>query len=85
MSFTYRSCWEVVFFETDRWGTVLPRTARFNSGEVMIDFIRRSGGLNALEDRNILDMMMKRNFGEVILNLTNEQNAKLRQVKRNRP
>ena len=57
---------------------MLPRKAFFNSEETMTEFIRRGGGLKTLEDRNIFEMQLKRNFGDVGLNLTPEQYAKLR-------
>jgi hypothetical protein len=46
----------------------------------MIEFIRRAGGCKTLEDKNILDMMMKRKSGEVALELTDEQYNKLRKA-----
>jgi hypothetical protein len=70
--------WDVIFFDTDRMRTALPRRARFNSDEVMIEFARRAGGLRTSEDRNIFDMMIQRKSGEITLELTDEQYAKLR-------
>lgn len=46
----------------------LPRTAFFNSEETLTEFVRRSGGIKTLEDRNIFEMQLKRNFGDVNLN-----------------
>jgi hypothetical protein len=40
MSFRY---WNVIFFDTDRMRTALPRRARFNSDEVLIEFAQREG------------------------------------------
>lgn len=78
MSFHYDKGWHVGFFDGDRKRTALRRKAFFNSEETMLEFIKRSGGLKTLEDRNIFDMQIRRNFGEVTLNLTDEQHAKLK-------
>ncbi len=78
LSFTYRNDWHATFFDGDRRRAMLPRKAFFNSEETMTEFIRRGGGLKTLEDRNIFEMQLKRNFGDVGLNLTPEQYAKLR-------
>src|SRR5271156_114294 len=67
MSFRYWNAWDVIFFDTDRMRTALPRRARFNSDEAMIEFIRRAGGPKTLEDRNILAMMIERKSGEITL------------------
>jgi hypothetical protein len=48
--------------------TPLPRRARFNSDEALIEFARRAGGIKMSEDRQILDMMIQRKTGEIILN-----------------
>jgi hypothetical protein len=37
MSFRYWNAWDVIFFDTDRMRTALPRRARFNSDEALID------------------------------------------------
>lgn len=79
MSFGEKNgCWFVVFWNNDRMRTPLPRKARFTNDESMIEFARRAGGCRTLEDKNILDMMMKRKSGEVALELTDEQYDKLR-------
>jgi hypothetical protein len=78
MSFHYKSGWEVVFFDSDRRRTLLPRKAFFNSDEALVEFVRRGNGVKTLEDKNIFEMMMQRNSGEITLNLTPEQYAKLR-------
>jgi hypothetical protein len=45
----------------------------------MLEFVRRGRGVRTLEDRNILDMQMRGNrHGDVILDLTDEQYAKLK-------
>jgi hypothetical protein len=80
MSFTYRKVWSVVFWNADRMRTPLPRKARFNSDEVMVEFIRRAGGPRTLEDKNILAMLMAKGSGEVTLELTDEQYDKLRRT-----
>jgi hypothetical protein len=80
MSFRYWNAWDVIFFNTDRMRTALPRRARFNSDEVLIEFARRAGGLRTSEDRNILDMMIQRKSGEITLDLTEEQYDKLRRA-----
>jgi hypothetical protein len=78
MSFNYRRVWSVVFWNSDRMRTPLPRKARFNSDEAMIEFSRRAGGPKTLEDRNIFDMLIQRGSGEVTLvELTDEQYSKL--------
>jgi len=77
MSFSYRDVWWVVFWENDRMRTPLPRKARFTTDEAMVKFIRRAGGSRTLEDRNILEMMMRRKSGEINLELTDEQYDKL--------
>jgi hypothetical protein len=64
MSFRYRNAWDVIFFDTDRMRTALPRRARFTTDEAFI--------------RNILAMMMKNKSGEITLELTDEQYATLR-------
>jgi hypothetical protein len=79
MSFTYRKGWHVCFFDSDRNRRQLPRLAFFNSDEAMVEFTRRASGPNTLEDRNIFDMMIRRSFGEIILELSDEQYAKLKQ------
>ena len=80
MSFGEKNgCWFVVFWNKDRMRTPLSRKARFNADETMVEFIRRAGGCKTLEDRNILEMMMKRKSGEIALELTDEQYAKLRE------
>jgi hypothetical protein len=58
----------------------LPRLAFFNSDEVMVDFTRRAGGPKTLEDRNIFAMIMERGFGEITVELTDEQYDKLRKA-----
>jgi hypothetical protein len=68
----------VSFFEGDRKRSLLPRKAFFNSEETLTDFVRRAGGIKTLEDRNIFEMQLKRNFGDVNLNLTLEQYNKLK-------
>jgi hypothetical protein len=81
MSFTYRKGWHVCFFEGDRHGRQLPRLAFFNSDEAMVEFADRAGGPKTLEDRNIFEMMMRRSFGEITLQLSSEQFARLRPTK----
>jgi hypothetical protein len=78
MSFTYRKGWYVCFFECDRNRRQLPRLAFFNSDEAMVEFTRRAGGPKTLEERTIFDMMIRRTFGEITLDLTDEQYARLR-------
>jgi hypothetical protein len=79
ISFDERNgCWFVVFWNNDRMRRPLPRKARFTTDESLIEFTRRAGGCRTLEDKNILDMMMKRKSGEVALELTDEQYEKLR-------
>ena len=78
MSFRYWNAWDVIFFNTDRMRTALPRKARFSTDEALIEFARRAGGCRTLEDKKILDMMIKRKSGEITLELTEEQYAKLR-------
>jgi hypothetical protein len=80
MSFTFRKGWHVCFFEGDRNRQQLPRLAFFNSDEVMVDFTQRAGGPKTLEDRNKFAMIMERGFGEIILELTDEQYDKLRKA-----
>ena len=77
ISFRFTDGWHVMFFDADRKRSLLPRKAFFNSDEVMVEFIRRGNGPKTLEDRNILEMQMKRTFGEVTLELTPEQYAAL--------
>src|SRR6266581_721372 len=78
MSFRYWNAWDVTFFDTDRMRTALPRRARFNSDEALIEFAQRAGGIKMSEDRQILEMMIQRKTGEITLNLTDEQYTKLR-------
>ena len=73
MFFRYCNAWDVIFFNTDRMRTTLPRRARFSTDEVLIEFAGRAGGCRTLEDKNILDMMIKRKSGEITLGLTDEQ------------
>ena len=73
-------CWFVVFWNKDRMRKPLPRRARFTTDESLIEFARRAGGCKTLEDKNILEMMMKRKSGEVALELTDEQYNKLRKA-----
>jgi hypothetical protein len=70
LSFTYRNGWHVSFFDSDRRCTLLPRKAFFNSEEALTDFVRRAGGIKTLEDRNIFEMQLKRNFGDVNFSAT---------------
>jgi hypothetical protein len=44
MSFRYWNAWGVIFFETDRMRTALPRRTRFNSDEALIEFAQRAVG-----------------------------------------
>jgi hypothetical protein len=46
----------------------------------MVEFTRRAGGPKTLEDRNIFAMIMGRSFGEIALELTDEQYDKLRRA-----
>lgn len=80
MSFTYRKGWHVCFFDCDRNRRQLPRLAFFNSDEAMVEFTRRAGGPKTLEERNIFEMQMRRTFGEITLELTDEQYEKLRRA-----
>jgi hypothetical protein len=73
MSFRYWNAWDVIFFDTDRMRTALPRRARFNSDETLIEFAQRAGGIKMSEVRQILDMMIQRKTREITLNLTDEQ------------
>lgn len=60
----------------------------FLSDETMIEFTRRAGVPKTLEDRNIFEMMIRRSFGEITLELTGEQYEQLKQpsrVERKRP
>ena len=68
----------MVFFDTDRRRTQLPRKEFFNSDEVMVEFIRRAGGPKTLEDKNILAMQMENKHGDVYLEVTPQQYQKLR-------
>ena len=78
MSFRYWNARDVIFFDTDRMRTALPRRARFNSDEALIEFAQRAGGIKMSEDRQIPEMMIQRKTGEITLNLTDEQCTKLR-------
>jgi hypothetical protein len=80
MSFRYWNAWDVIFFNTDRMRTALPRKARFATDEALIEFTRRAGGPKTLEDRNILAMMIQKKSGEITLELTDEQYEKLRRA-----
>jgi hypothetical protein len=46
----------------------------------MVEFTRRAGGPKTLEDRNIFEMQMRRTFGEITLEFTDEQYEKLRKA-----
>ena len=78
MSFRYWKAWTWSSSDTDRMRTALPRRARFNSDEALIEFAQRAGGIKMSEDRQILEMMIQRKIGEITLNLTDEQYTKLR-------
>jgi hypothetical protein len=52
--------WDLIFCDTDRMRTALPRRARFTTDEALIEFTRRAGGPKTLEERNILDMMIQK-------------------------
>jgi hypothetical protein len=80
MSFRYWNIWDVIFFDTDRMRTAMPRRARFTADEALIEFTHRAGGPKTLEDRNILDMMIRKKSGEITLELTDERYAKLRKA-----
>jgi hypothetical protein len=60
MSFRYWNAWDVIFFDIDRMRTPLPRRARFDSDEALIEFAQRAGGIKMSEDRQILEMMIQR-------------------------
>jgi hypothetical protein len=51
MSFRYWNAWDVIFFDTDRMRTALPRRATFNSDGSLIEFAQRAGGIKISEDR----------------------------------
>jgi hypothetical protein len=57
-------CLDVVFFDTDRVRAALPRRARFNSDEALIEF---ADAIRMSEDRQILDIMIRRKTGEITL------------------
>ena len=57
---------------------VVPPKRRWCVGLGHSCHIRRAGGSRTLEDRNILAMMIQKKFGEITLELTDEQYAKLR-------
>jgi hypothetical protein len=78
MSFRYWNAWDVIFFDTDRMRAALPRRARFNSDEALIEFAQRAGGIKMSEDRQILEIMIQRKTDAITLNLTDEQDTKLR-------
>jgi hypothetical protein len=80
MSFRYWNAWDVIFFNTDRMRTALPRRARLSTDEALIEFTRRAGGTKALEDRNILAMMIQKKSGEITLELTDDQYDKLKRA-----
>jgi len=81
MTFSYgKGFWWVVFWQTDRMRTPLPRKARFTTDEALIEFTRRAGGPKTLEDRNIFEMMVRKSSGEITLELTDEQYGKLRKA-----
>jgi hypothetical protein len=67
MSFRYWNAWDVIFFDTDRMRTALPRRARFNSDEALIEFAQRAGRIKMSEDRQILEMMIQRKISEITL------------------
>src|SRR5260370_41291910 len=67
-------CLDVVFFDTDGAAS----QSQINSDEALIEFAQRAGGIKMSEDRQILDMMIRRKTGEITLNLTDEQYTKLR-------
>ena len=80
MSFTYRKGWHICFFDCDRRRSQLPRLAFCNSDEAMVEFSRRAGGPKTLEERNIFAMMIQKKFGQITLELTDEQYEKLRRA-----
>jgi hypothetical protein len=43
MSFRYWNAWDLIFFDTYRMRTALPRRARFATDEALIEFTRRAG------------------------------------------
>jgi hypothetical protein len=57
----------------------------FLSDETMIEFTRRAGVPKTLEDRNIFEMMIRRSFGEITLELIGGQNEQLKQPNRVKP
>ena len=80
MWFTFRKGWHICFFDCDRRRSQLPRLAFCNSDEAMVEFSRRAGGPNTLEERNIFAMMIQKKFGQITLDLTDEQYEKLRRA-----
>ena len=80
MSFTFRKGWHICFFDSDRRRSQLPRLAFCNSDEAMVEFSRRAGGPKTLEERNIFAMMIQKKFGQITLDLTDEQYEKLRRA-----
>ena len=64
----------MIFFDKNGMRTPLPRKTRFTTDETMVEIIRRAGGMRTLEDRNILEMMMRQHkSGEINLELTEGQ------------
>src|SRR5271170_2583325 len=57
----------------------------FLSDEAMIEFTRRAGGPKTHEDHNIFEMMIRRSFGEITLELIGGQNEQLKQPNRVKP
>jgi hypothetical protein len=50
------------------------------SDEALVEFAQRAGGIKMSEDRQILDMMIRRKTGEITFNLTDERYAKVELV-----
>jgi hypothetical protein len=57
--------------------TVTTRHPATTTDEALIEFTRRAGSPKTLEDRNILAMTMQKRSGEITLELTDQQHARL--------
>lgn len=79
-SLTYRTGWHVLFVDGARRRTPLLGTHFFESEDTTTEFIRRASELANLEDKNMFEMALKKNCGDVDHSLIEDQFYKLRRV-----
>ena len=78
--FQFSNGWQCQFLEADL-KTSLPRKPHFTSADKVIELLERGGGLTDQESRLMLDQAITTGRGGVLLSLTEEQYAKLKNLR----